>query len=61
MRTSMEDVNADGRIDLIAMFPMQQTGIECEHTMAVLRGRTHDGEDIEGREMFKTAGCGSSR
>ncbi len=59
MRTSMEDVDADGRIDLISMFRMQQTGIECEHTMALLRGRTHNGEDIEGRAMFKTAGCGS--
>lgn len=61
IRTSMEDVDVDGRIDMIAMFPMQQTGIECGHTMAVLTGRTHDGEDIEGREVFKTAGCGSSR
>ncbi len=59
MRTSMEDVDADGRIDLISMFRMQQTGIECGHTMAVLRGRTYDGEDIEGRAVFRTAGCGS--
>ena len=57
--TSMEDVDADGRIYLITMFRMQQTGIECGHTMAVLRGRTYDGEDIEGRAVFKTAGCGS--
>ena len=59
MRTSMEDVDADGRIDLISMFRMQQTGIECGHTMALLRGRTHNGEDIEGRAVFRTAGCGS--
>ncbi len=59
MRTSIEDVDADGSIDMIALFRMQQTGIECGHTMAMLRGRTRDGEDIEGSAMFKTAGCGS--
>ena len=61
IRTSLEDVDADGRIDMLALFRMQQTGIECGHTMAILSGRTRDGEDIEGREVFETAGCGSSR
>lgn len=61
IRTSLEDVDADGRIDMLALFRMQQTGIECGHTMAILRGRTLEGVDIEGKDAFETTGCGSSR
>ena len=57
-RVSAEDVDADERLDMIALFQMSDTSIGCDDTVAHLKGRTLDGEPIEGSAEFKTAECG---
>ena len=44
----MEDVNGDGRLDLLFQFETQQTGIDPGDTKACLTGKTFAGVDIEG-------------
>ena len=51
------DVNGDGRPDLILRFRLGDTGIECGDTEAFLTGETFDGQAIEGSDAIKTVGC----
>jgi hypothetical protein len=44
----VEDVNGDGRLDLLLHFETQQTGIDRRDTTACLTGTTRDGLDVEG-------------
>ncbi|MFP5288342.1 MAG: hypothetical protein ACLGI9_21585 [Thermoanaerobaculia bacterium] len=53
----LTDVNADGQTDLLLHFRTQETGITCSTTSAALRGRTRDGQAIEGTDSVRTVGC----
>jgi uncharacterized delta-60 repeat protein len=47
-RSSLEDVNADGRLDLLLFFETGQTGIDPGDTQACLTGKTLSGVGVEG-------------
>ena len=50
---SSEDVNADGRLDLVCHFTIQQTGFLSGDTEGILKGRTVSGTPIEGRDAVR--------
>ncbi len=41
------DINQDGRLDLIATFDLDRTGLSKHDTQAILRGTTFDGQSFE--------------
>lgn len=49
-----EDVNGDGRPDLVFHFNTQQTGIDAGDTQACLTGETKGGEAIQGCDTIQT-------
>jgi hypothetical protein len=52
--SSLEDVNADGRLDLLLLFETMQTRIDPGDTRACLSGRTFSGLGVEGCDSIKT-------
>ena len=52
-----EDVNADGRSDLLLHFPTERTGIHCGTTEAALTGATSTGLPVKGSDTVRTVGC----
>jgi hypothetical protein len=57
VHSAVEDVNADGRADVILQFDMQSTGIACGDTSALLAGKTSSGGAIKGADSIRTIGC----
>jgi 6-phosphogluconolactonase (cycloisomerase 2 family) len=57
----LEDVNGDGRLDMMVRFRTQDTGIICGDTEATLTGTLLDGMPFEGTDTFETVGCNSNR
>jgi len=60
LRFSLEDVNRDGRPDLLLQFRTKDTGIACGDTSASLTGQTlptFGGQEIEGTDAITTVGC----
>jgi len=57
----IEDVDADGDMDLVLHFSTQATGIQCGQTQASLTGETFNGEPITGTDAIQTVGCGSGK
>jgi hypothetical protein len=57
-QTSLEDVNGDGRLDMVLHFNTQQTGIVCGTTTVTLTGKTTSGQLISGTAPIRTVGCG---
>ena len=57
----VEDVNADGKKDLVLHFRTPETGIRCEDTAASLTGMTFDGDAIQGSDSIETVGCLSKK
>jgi hypothetical protein len=53
----IEDVNHDGKPDLVLHFRTQDTGIKCGDTSASQTGETFDGDPIWGSDTLKTVGC----
>jgi hypothetical protein len=53
----IEDVNQDGKADLVLHFRTESTGIQCGDTSASLTGETIDREPIQGSDSIKTVGC----
>jgi hypothetical protein len=53
----IEDVNGDGRPDLVLHFRTQDTGIQCGDTSASLTGETFGDEPIQGSDSIITVGC----
>jgi len=53
----VEDVDADGDLDLLLHFHTQDTGISCGDTEAQLTGQTYGGTNIMGSDAVKIAGC----
>ena len=56
-RGHREDVNGDGKKDLVLHFRTQDTGIVCGDTSASLTGETFSGQAIEGSDSLRTVGC----
>jgi hypothetical protein len=54
---TLEDVNGDGKLDLLLHFKTQATDIQCGETSASLAGKTVSGQAIEGSDFIKTVGC----
>ena len=61
VRSMREDVNRDGKVDVMFLFRMQETGIGCGHTSASLTGTTTKGVAVEASEAFTTSGCSDNR
>jgi hypothetical protein len=57
LRSSLEDVDGDGDVDLLLHFATQQTGLRCGDSSARLTGNTFDGQEIEGSDSVRTVGC----
>jgi hypothetical protein len=53
----LRDVDHDGTVDLVLRFAIQDTGIRCGDTSAVLKGRTSGGELVEGSDSIRTIRC----
>ncbi len=54
---TLKDVDGNGDIDMLLRFNIQDTGIQCSDTEAVLTGKTLSGQAIEGSDSIKTVGC----
>ena len=57
-REHIEDVNRDGRPDLVLHFRTQETGIQCSDQTVLLTGETAAGELLQGSDTVTTVGCG---
>jgi hypothetical protein len=53
----VRDVDGDGDEDLVVKFLIQQTGIPCGATHAILFGRTFDFQSISGMDTINTFNC----
>ena len=53
----LQDVNDDGRLDLLVHFATQESGIACGDTEATLYGATYLGQEFAGQDGITTAGC----
>ena len=56
-RSALEDIDGDGRIDMMLHFKTQHTAIQCGGIFASLKGETFDGRTIEGTDSIVTVGC----
>jgi hypothetical protein len=54
---SVEDVNGDGRPDLVLHFRSQDTGIACGDSVVTLTGKTTANISFTGSEAIQTVGC----
>jgi len=52
-----QDVNKDGRMDLILQFVVQDTGLLCDDTEARLTARTTSGCPAQGRDPIEVIDC----
>jgi len=52
-----EDMDSDGDLDLIVHFETSEIGFQCGDSMAFLKGKTLDGQELEGSDTIKTVGC----
>ena len=57
LRFALDDVNGDGRLDLLLHFRTQETGIRCGDTSATVSGETFSGRPILGTDTVVTVGC----
>jgi hypothetical protein len=57
VHSHLEDVNGDGRADLLLQFETQPTGIVCGDATASLTGQTASGGAIQGSDSIATVGC----
>ncbi len=57
IRATLEDVNGDGRLDMILRFRARDTGLECGDVSAALTAKTLDGRDVESSDSVKTVPC----
>jgi hypothetical protein len=57
-RFKLEDIDGDGKLDLLLHFNTLDTGIACGTTSATLTGTTLRSEAIVGFDSVETVGCG---
>lgn len=58
-RSMTEDVNRDGRTDLLMLVRLQEMSVKCGDKAIRVTGKTKSGADIEGSETVIVEGCGS--
>ncbi len=51
--TTLKDVNADGRLDLVCHFTTRLTGFQIGDTQGILKGETVGGTDLEGSDAVR--------
>jgi probable HAF family extracellular repeat protein len=56
-RSHIEDVNGDGRPDVVFHFRTDETGIQCGDTTVILKGETFGGDAVQGTDSIRTVGC----
>ena len=54
---ALEDVDGDGRLDMILHFPTASAAIPCGATSAMLTGQTSAGQAVRGVDSVRTVGC----
>ena len=57
VHSALEDIDADGDLDLIFHFKREETGIQCGDSVAYLTGKTFSNESFEGSDTVKITGC----
>jgi Galactose oxidase, central domain/Kelch motif len=57
VQAALEDVNGDGKLDLVLLFNTQATGIPCGDNSAILTGTTRSEQAIKGSDSIQTVGC----
>ena len=57
VRSTLQDVDLDGDLDMLLFFRTQDTGIACGQTSATLTGQTSAGIPIQGSDSIKTVPC----
>ncbi|MEX2270036.1 MAG: hypothetical protein WD690_01105 [Vicinamibacterales bacterium] len=57
VRTMSDDVNKDGRSDLMMLVRIQDMKVKCGDKIIRLTGKTMNGTAIEGSEAVTTSGC----
>ncbi len=55
--SALEDVNGDGKADLMLQFSLQNTDIVCGTTSGIMTGKTTGGQSITGTDSMVTVGC----
>jgi hypothetical protein len=55
--SELADLNGDGHQDVVFSFRINETGISCGATEAVLSGNTVSGDAIEARDVVRTVHC----
>jgi hypothetical protein len=53
----LRDADGDSDIDMVLRFRIQDTGIQCGQTSAVLTGQTASGHTIAASDAVRTVGC----
>ena len=61
MQVAVDDVNDDGRPDLLLQFNTQETDIQCGATSASVTGHTFSEQMIQGSGAIVTVGCQDMR
>jgi hypothetical protein len=59
-RGQLEDVNGDGRLDLVLHFRTQDSGIQCGDGSVSITGQTLNGIPIQGTDSITTVGCNAA-
>jgi hypothetical protein len=57
LKYSLEDVNGDGRKDLVCQFEILETGLICGDTSAVLTAYTREGVPVKGTDSVNIVRC----
>jgi hypothetical protein len=56
-RTMQEDVNGDGRTDMLVLVRYSDLKVKCETKIIKLTGKTSKGISIEGSQQVSAEGC----
>ena len=55
--SSIEDIDGDGRMDMLLHFNTEHVGAQCGAIQVSLTGQTTNGEQIQGFDSIRTVGC----
>jgi hypothetical protein len=60
-RARAEDIDGDGRLELVLSFRGNETGLACGDASATLDGATNHGQRFEGIDSIVVLGCKSGK